>query len=151
MLFRSGTPGTPGRRPWHRGAVRAAVLAVPVPVLGVITGVLALRRLDDEHERGRALAWTGVVVGGVLTAALALFAVWLVVRTPAVSADFVETVIATQAGVPAEQVTCAQRLPARLGASASCTVLGGGNPQLLDVTVTGLNPNGTAALRIVAR
>ena len=117
-----------GGRPSGRLGVVALVLAVVLPPVGAVLGVVARRRGD---RRGTV----AVVLGAVLTVA-AIAVGYFFVRTPVVSANAVAGQIVAQSGLAPGQVTCPDSLPARVGASVVCTATGGGGTQSLRATVT---------------
>ncbi|MCD2187809.1 protein kinase domain-containing protein [Actinomycetospora soli] len=108
------------------------VLAVVVPPVGAVLGLLARRR--GETTRGTA----ALAIGAVLTV-VAIVAAILFLRTPAVPASTVEAQIVAQSGLAADQVSCPDSLPAEVGASVVCTVSNGGRTQQLRASVTGVN------------
>ncbi|WP_433802969.1 protein kinase domain-containing protein [Actinomycetospora sp. CA-084318] len=110
----------------------ALVLAVIVPPVGAVLGLVARRR--GEATRGTA----ALAIGAVLTVA-AVVAGILFLRTPAVPASTVEAQIVAQSGLAADQVSCPDSLPAEVGASVVCTVSNGGRTQQLRASVTGVN------------
>jgi hypothetical protein len=119
----------PGPSPAEgRLGVVALVLAVLLPPVGAVLGVVAGRRGD---RRGTV----AVVLGAVLTVA-AIAVGYFFVRTPVVSANAVAGQIVAQSGLAPGQVTCPDSLPARVGASVVCTASGGGGTQSLRATVT---------------
>lgn len=104
------------------------VLAVLLPPVGAVLGVVARRR-------GNPRGTVAVVLGAVLTVA-AIGVGYFFVRTPVVSANAVAGQIVAQSGLAPRQVSCPDSLPARVGASVVCTATGGGGTQSLRATVT---------------
>lgn len=70
----------PGRAapPINTLSIVALVLAIVVPLGGIICGHLALGQIRHTGERGHGLALAGTVIGWVLTVFLVLVAVLVV-------------------------------------------------------------------------
>ncbi|WP_433030723.1 protein kinase domain-containing protein [Actinomycetospora sp. CA-053990] len=115
----------------RRAGLMALVLAVLVPPVGAVAGLVSRRRGGRE----RRLGTLATVVGAVLTVVLAIVVLTLT-RTPAVPASAVEAQIVQQSGLAPGQVQCSGPLPARPGASVTCTASSSGRTQSLRVTVT---------------
>lgn len=118
--------------PPARVGVVALVLAVVLPPVGAVLGLVARRR----GETGRGT--TALAIGAILTVAAVVTTI-LLLRTPAVPASTVEAQIVAQSGLTASQVSCPDSLPATVGASVVCTVSNGGRTQQLRALVTGVN------------
>lgn len=59
-------------------AIVAIATSIPVPILGIVFGHLALRELASTGQNGREMAIAGLVIGYVLTGLILLFVlVWL--------------------------------------------------------------------------
>jgi hypothetical protein len=107
----------------------ALVLAVLVPPVGLVLGLIS-------HRRGDRRARAAIVIGVVLTV-VAVAVGYLLVRGPRVSAQDVAVQIAQQSGLAPGQVTCPGPLPAQVGASVVCIAsAGAGRTQSLRATVT---------------
>jgi hypothetical protein len=147
-----GPRRVPAARPRRtsRLAVVALVLAVLVPPAGVVTGIVARRRIsrsatatDGRAElTGRSAATAAVVVGALLTLAEAALAVALFVALPQdwlssddLPATSVQSTIERTVPLPAGSVHCPGPLPARLGAAITCTAAQGGATVLYRATV----------------
>jgi Domain of unknown function (DUF4190) len=50
-------------------------IGVPIPIVGVVLGVVALNQIKRTHQQGRGLAIAGIVVGAVMTVVLLLIAI----------------------------------------------------------------------------
>jgi hypothetical protein len=146
----------PSARPRRtsRLAVVALVLAVLVPPAGVVAGLVARRRTtrsvaadDDRPElTGRRAATAAVVVGILLTLAEAALAVALLVALPQdwlpssdLPAASVQGTIERTVPLPAGSVRCPGPLPARLGASITCTATQNGAPVSYRATVDAID------------
>jgi len=69
------TSKTSSKGPVNRSAVIALVLAVfQLNIIASIVGLLALKRINLEGQRGRGIALTAVVLGAVQT----LFLAWVI-------------------------------------------------------------------------
>ena len=133
----------------NRLALVALVLAIVVPLVGLVLGVvarsqIASRTAAGRPEGGKGVATAAVVVGGVLTALVVAAVVLALVFAPDVSKlltrDLAPTTvaqtIATTAGYPAGSVTCLEGLPATVGATTVCAVAVPGQPTSVRATVT---------------
>jgi Domain of unknown function (DUF4333) len=132
---RAHGPTSRGRRR-SRLAVVAVVLAVLVPPVGLVLGIMARRRITRSATgpdlrgvlTGRPAATSAVVVGALLTLAEAAAAVVLFVAVPPgwlpsqdLSAAAVASTMERTVPLPAGSVHCPGPLPARLGATLTCT------------------------------
>ena len=141
---------TPRAHRRSRLAVAAVVLAVLVPPVGLVLGIVARHRITrsaaalDEPVRltGRGAATAAVVVGVVLTLAEAALAVALFVGVPQgwlpssdLPATSVQSTIEKTVPLPAGSVRCPGPLPARVGASITCTGTQNNAPVTLKATV----------------
>ena len=141
------TARTPRR---SRLAVAGVVLAVLVPPVGLVLGIVARRRItrsaaaldDPERLTGRGAATAAVVVGVVLTLAEAALAVGLFVGVPPswlpssdLPAASVQSTIERTVPLPAGSVRCPGPLPARIGATITCTGTQNNAPVTLKATV----------------
>ena len=135
-----------------RLAVAGVVLAVLVPPVGLVLGIVARRRIsrsasavdDPVRLTGRGAATAAVVVGVVLTLAEAALAVALFVGVPTgwlpssdLPAATVASTIERTVPLPAGSVRCPGPLPARIGASITCT--GPQAPAALKATVSSVD------------
>jgi hypothetical protein len=143
-------PGPTARAPRRsRLAVVGVVLAVLVPPVGLVLGIVARHRItrsaaaldDPVRLTGRGAATAAVVVGVVLTLAEAALAVALFVGVPEswltsdLTADRVQSTIEKTVPLPAGSVRCPGPLPARVGASITCTATQNNAPVTLKATV----------------
>jgi hypothetical protein len=153
-----GPRPAPTVRPHRRSrlAVVGVVLAVLVPPVGLVLGIVARRRIvrsaaapdDPVQLTGRGTATAAVVVGVVLTLAEAALAVALFVGVPPgwlpssdLAATSVQSTIEKTVPLPAGSVHCPGPLPARLGASMTCTGTQNGAPVSLKATVNSVDGN----------
>ena len=133
-----------------RLAVAAVVLAVLLPPVGLVLGIVARHRITrsagavDEPVRltGRGAATAAVVLGVLLTLAEAALAVALFVGVPPswlpssdLPATSVQSTIEKTVPLPAGSVRCPGPLPARVGASITCTGTQNNAPVTLKATV----------------
>jgi hypothetical protein len=134
-----------------RLATAAVVLAVLVPPVGLALGIVARLRItrsaaavdDPVRLTGRGAATAAVVLSVVLTLAEAALAVALVVGVPAswlpssdLTAGSVQSTIEKTVPLPAGSVHCPGPLPARIGASITCTGTQNNAPVSLRATVS---------------
>jgi hypothetical protein len=134
-----------------RLAIAAVVLAVLVPPVGLVLGIVARRRItrsaaavdDPVRLDGRGAATAAVVLGVVLTLAEAALAVGLFVGVPPswlpssdLTATSVQSTIEKTVPLPAGSVRCPGPLPARVGASITCTGTQNNAPVSLRATVS---------------
>lgn len=141
---------TPRAHRRSRLAVAAVVLAVLVPPVGLVLGIVARHRITrfaaalDEPVRltGRGAATAAVIVGVVLTLAEAALAVALFVGVPQgwlpssdLPATSVQSTIEKTVPLPSGSVRCPGPLPARVGASITCTGTQNNAPVTLKATV----------------
>ncbi len=148
---RGPRPG-PTPRPVRRSrlAVVALVLAVLVAPVGLVLGIVARRRITRSAASvdapatltGGGAALAAIVVGVVLTLAEAAAAVALFVTLPPgwlpssdLPATSVQSTIEKTVPLPAGSVHCPGPLPARIGASITCTGTQNGAPVTLRATV----------------
>lgn len=124
-------------------AVLAVVVAVLLPPVGLVLGVVARRRIARTRERGRKAATAAIALGAVLTVLEAAAAVLLLVAVPqdwiptdGLSASSVASQIETSVKLPAGTVTCPGALPAQTGASVTCTTVQNGVVVSYAATVT---------------
>jgi hypothetical protein len=145
---------TPRAHRRSRLAVVAAVLAVLVPPVGLVLGIAARHRITrsaaalDESVRltGRGAATSAVVVGLVLTLAEAALAVALFVGVPPswlpssdLAATSVQSTIEKTVPLPVGSVHCPGPLPARVGATITCTGTQNNAPVTLKATVNAVD------------
>lgn len=140
-----GPDTAPGPGATNTMAVLALVFAFVFSPLGVVFGILGRRQIRQTGEGGRGMATAGIWIGGISVAlgiAAAVLAVVLATTvtptTPSlsVSSADVEAQITTQFGLPASEVSCADTLPAVVGASIVCDAPVNGSPGEVRSTVT---------------
>lgn len=150
----TGPPGPPypAPPPPSRTSVLeilALVLAIVVPPLGLVLGVVALVRVRGRGRSGTGLAVAGIVVGGVLTSLLAVGVVrGIALSGPAVGDVDLEREIATatgQQGVPLGAVDCPDSAEPRAGVTFTCTAVVDG--QTLRFAVTQTDDTGNVTYR----
>ncbi len=137
-----------------RLAVVAVVLAVLVPPVGLVLGIVARRRItrsaaaldDPVRLTGRGAATAAVVLGVLLTLAEAVLAVALFVGVPTswlpssdLTAAAVQSTIEKTVPLPAGSVRCPGPLPARIGATITCTGTRNNAPVTLKATVNAVD------------
>jgi hypothetical protein len=66
-------------RPTNSMAVVALILALVVPPVGLVLGIIARRQIRDTGEDGDSLALAGIVVGACLTALYLLMITFILV------------------------------------------------------------------------
>jgi hypothetical protein len=130
--------------------VTAVVLAVLLPPVGLVLGIVGRYRITrsaaalEESVRltGRGAATAAVVLGVILTLAEAALAVALFVGVPPswlpssdLAATSVQSTIEKTVPLPAGSVRCPGPLPARVGASITCTGTQNNAPVTLKATV----------------
>jgi hypothetical protein len=154
-----GPPGT-SRGPAKRTeklswlAVVGLVLAVLLPPVGLVLGIVARRQIvrsaasidDPVRLTGRAAATAAIVLGIVLTLAEAALAVALFVAVPQgwlpssdLPAASVQSTIEKTVPLPAGSVRCPGPLPATVGATITCTGTQNGAPVALKATVNAVD------------
>jgi hypothetical protein len=64
-----GYPPAPASRPMNRLAVASLVIALMpvIPVLAVLTGLIAHGQIRERGERGAAVATAGIMIGGLVS------------------------------------------------------------------------------------
>jgi hypothetical protein len=151
-----GTPGGPATRTDRLSslAVVGLVLAVLVPPVGLVLGIVARRRIvrsattpgDPVRLTGRAAATAAIVLGVLLTLAEAALAVALFVAVPQgwlpssdLPAASVQSTIEKTVPLPAGSVRCPGPLPATIGATITCTGTQNGAPVALKATVNAVD------------
>ena len=146
-------------------AIGALVAAILLPVVGIVLGAVALRRIGRTGAGGRTLALVAIVVGAVLTIALVVGAVLYTTSsgstaTPATPGATTSgsggTPAATGPSLPARVVeqkiletgarsaSCPGPLPAVVGATIECTAGLANGPAPLVAKVTGINGSDVA-------
>lgn len=131
-------------------AVVAVVVAVLVPPVGLVLGVVARRQIarsaaaldDPVRLTGGAAALAAIVLGILLTLAEAALAVALFVAVPQgwlpssdLPATSVQSTIEKTVPLPAGSVRCPGPLPVTIGASITCAATENGAPVSLKATV----------------
>ena len=132
-----GTPRIDGlySRPAPTGrtsglAVASLVAGGLVPPLGVVLGVVALRRLRDRGDRGRGLAIWGIVLGSVISLLVAL----------GVALSALHAI-----GAAAADRTAASGAVSQVCSGEVCTVTARGAP----VTVDGIGADGADGVTVL--
>ena len=128
-------------------AVLAIISAFLVAPLGVVFGAIGRRQTRRTGQNGKGLATAGLVLGVVFTllgvGAIALGVIAAKSLTTSVAQAEVESQIGDQfqitTGHRPQQVSCAQDLPATLGATVACTVTNAGTTLPVLATVTSLD------------
>ena len=135
-------------------AVAAVVVAVLVPPVGLVLGIVARRQIarsaaamdDSVRLTGAPAATAAIVLGILLTLAEAALAVALFVAIPQgwlpssdLPATSVQSTIEKTVPLPAGSVRCPGPLPAQIGASITCTGTQNGAPVSLKATVSTVN------------
>lgn len=78
----------------------------------------------------------GIVVGGFFALIAVIFVLVMIFGDPVVTAEQVEAQIATQYGVPVDQISCPSSLEGEVGVQMTCTGTDGGTSTPLLVQVT---------------
>ncbi len=137
--------GPPGGPPPTQGtsglATAALVTGILLGPVGVVLGIIALRRIKRTREGGRGLAIAGIVIGALSTVLSVIFIVVALTRQGSVDAGDVERRVESaqkekSPDVEVGKATCPSDLKAKTGSSVRCTIPVGEATAPYDVTVT---------------
>lgn len=148
-----GPPGGPPPTQATSGlAVAALVSGILLGPVGVVLGIVALRRIKRTREGGRGLAIAGIVVGALSTILSVVVVIFALNAVGTVDAGDVERRVESaqkekSPDVEVGKATCPSDLKAKTGASVRCTIPVGEAKAPYDVTVTSVE-SGTARYSI---
>lgn len=60
-------------------SIITGILCLVFPFAALITGIIALKQVEKSGERGKGLAITGIVIGGIMVAIVAILFVLFIV------------------------------------------------------------------------
>ncbi len=136
-----GPPGAPPTQGTSGLATAALVTGILLGPVGVVLGIIALRRIKRTREGGRGLAIAGIVIGALSTVLSVIFIVVALTRQGSVDAGDVERRVESaqkekSPDVRVGKATCPSDLKAKTGSSVRCTIPVGEATAPYDVTVT---------------
>lgn len=147
-----GPPGPPPTQGTSGLAVAALVSGILLGPVGVVLGIVALRRIKRTREGGRGLAIAGIVVGALSTILSVVVVIFALNAVGTVDAGDVERRVESaqkekSPDVEVGKATCPSDLKAKTGSSVRCTIPVGEATAPYDVTVTSVE-SGTARYSI---